>query len=134
MRKKLSSMLTESKVLGMRNLQHSERLAMLRAVENSIGTLSEQDTPSTEYLALKVEECENGEISASSLDEVTSKAHKTTSSLQTSLDTAGHVRVVKNKTKGVTAKQHGGISSGTQAGGHNMALYGFKIQSQTLAF
>jgi hypothetical protein len=34
------------------------------------------------------------------LDEVTSKAHKNTSSLQTSLDPAGHVRVVKNKTKG----------------------------------
>ena len=91
----------ESKVMGMpRNLQHSERQAMLRAVEKHVGTLSEQDTPSAEYLAVKVEECENGEISASTLDEVTSKAHKNTSSLQTSLDTAGHVRVVKNKTKG----------------------------------
>ena len=91
----------ESKVLGMlRNLQHSERLAMLKAVERTLGVLSEQDTPSAEYLALKVEECENGEITASSLDEVTSKAHKTTSSLQASLDTAGHVRVVKNKSKG----------------------------------
>lgn len=91
----------ESKVLGMpRNLQHSERQAMLKAVEAALGVLAEHDTPSSEYLAMKVEECENGEILASSLDEITSKTHKNTSSLQTSLDTAGHVRVVKNKSKG----------------------------------
>ena len=91
----------ESKVMGMpRSLQHSERLAMLRAVEATVGTLAEHDAPSAEYLAVKVEECENGEVSASSLEEITSKAHKNTSSLQTSLDTSGHVRVVKNKTKG----------------------------------
>lgn len=91
----------ESKVMGMpRNLQHSERLAMVKAVETVLGALAENDTPSAEYLALKVEECENGEITASTLDTVTSKAHKNTSSLQTSLDPAGHVRVVKNKTKG----------------------------------
>eukprot|EP00435_Cladocopium_sp_Y103_P067848 s408_g30.t1 len=91
----------ESKVLGVaRNLQHSERQAMLRAVEANLGALADNDTPSAEYLALKVEECENSEITASTLDEVTSKAHKTTASLQTSLDPAGHVRVVKNKTKG----------------------------------
>eukprot|EP00435_Cladocopium_sp_Y103_P038052 s612_g10.t1 len=91
----------ESKVMGMpRNLQHSERQAMLKAVEGTLGPLSDQDTPSAEYLAVKVEECENGEISAATLDEVTSKAHKNTASLQTSLDSSGHVRVVKNKTKG----------------------------------
>ena len=91
----------ESKVLGMpRNLQHSERQAMLKAVEAALGVLPEHDTPSSEYLAMKVEECENGEILASSLDEITSKTHKNTSSLQTSLDTAGHVRVVKTNQKG----------------------------------
>ena len=91
----------ESKVMGLpRSLQHSERLAMLRAVETTLGTLSEHDVPSSEYLALKVEECENGEVTAASLDEITSKAHKNTASLQTSLDTSGHVRVVKTKTKG----------------------------------
>ena len=83
-----------------RSLQHSERLAMVRAVETTLGTFSENDVPSSEYLALKVEECENGEVTAASLDEITSKAHKNTASLQTSLDTSGHVRVVKTKTKG----------------------------------
>ena len=91
----------ESKVLGMpRNLQHSERLSMLKAVETIHGTLSDQDTPSAEYLALKVEECENGECTASALDEISSKADRNTSALQTSLDSTGHVRITKTKTKG----------------------------------
>ena len=54
----------ESKVLGVpRHLQHSERLAMLKAVEKVLGHLSDHETPSAEYLALKVEECENGDSS-----------------------------------------------------------------------
>lgn len=37
----------ESKVMGLPgSLQHSERLAMLRAVENTIEVLAEHDTPS----------------------------------------------------------------------------------------
>lgn len=91
----------ETKVLGMpRNLQHSERLAMIKAVEGTLGTLSDTDVPSSEYLALKTEECESGEIVASPLDEITSKSDRATSALQTSLDTSGHVRVTKTKTKG----------------------------------
>lgn len=91
----------ESKVLGMpRILQHSERLAMLKAVETQLGTLADKDTPSAEYLAMKTEEIESGEIVASGLDEMTSKVHKNTSTLQTSLDQAGHVRVTKTKVKG----------------------------------
>jgi len=91
----------ESKVLGVpRHLQHSERLAMLKAVEKVLGHLSDHETPSAEYLALKVEECENGECTAASLDEVSSKADRNTSALQTSLDSTGHVRITKTKSKG----------------------------------
>ena len=91
----------ESKVLGMpRTVQQSERQAMIKAVETVCGKLQEAETPSNEYLAVKLEECENNEPTASSLDEVTSKFDATTSSLQSSLDASGHVRVVKTKTKG----------------------------------
>ena len=45
------------------------------------------------------------EITASILDEVTSKAHNATASLHMSLDTAGHVPVVKNKTKGTVSSK-----------------------------
>ena len=91
----------ESKVLGMpRILQHSERQAMLKAVEGVIGKLQEAETPSNEYLAMKVEESENNEPTAASLDEVTSRYDTSTSALQSSLDASGHVRVTKTKLKG----------------------------------
>eukprot|EP00435_Cladocopium_sp_Y103_P062606 s851_g24.t1 len=91
----------ESKVLGApRVLQHTERQAMLKAVENAYGRLQDTEVPAIEYLAIKLEEMENGEPSASSLDEIMSKQDKNTSSLQTSLDAAGHLRVTKVKGKG----------------------------------
>lgn len=91
----------ESKVLGLpRTVQQSERQAMIKAVEAICGRLQESETPSNEYLALKVEECENNEPTACALDEVTSKFDTTTSALQSSLDASGHLRVLKTKTKG----------------------------------
>lgn len=91
----------ESKVLGMpRILQHTERQAMLKAVEATLGKLQDSEIPSNEYLALKVEECESNEPQAATLDEVTSKQDTTTQSLQSSLDASGHVRVTKTKAKG----------------------------------
>ena len=91
----------EAKVLGMpRTIQQSERQAMIKAVEQTVGKLQESETPSNEYLATKVEECENNEPMALPLDEVTSKFDATTSSLQSSLDASGHLRVVKTKAKG----------------------------------
>ena len=88
----------ESKVMGMpRVLQHSERQAMLKAVEAALGKLQDSEVPSNEYLALKVEECEANEPQAATLDEVTSKQDTTTQSLQSSLDSAGHVRITKMK-------------------------------------
>lgn len=99
--KKEQELRAEAKVLGMpRTIQHSERQAMIKAVEQTIGKLQESETPSNEYLATKVEECENNEPVALPLDEVTSKFDATTSSLQSSLDAGGHLRVVKTKSKG----------------------------------
>ena len=95
----------EAKVLGMPRIsQHSERQSMLKAVEGVVGKLQEAETPSNEYLALKVEETENNEPTASSLDEVTSKFETSTSALQSSLDASGHVRVTKTKLKGKLPK------------------------------
>lgn len=91
----------ESKILGLpRNLPHSERQAMIKSVEGVLGKLQEVETPSTEYLSLKVEECESNEPCALSLDEVSSKYDASTSQLQSSLDASGHLRVMKTKAKG----------------------------------
>lgn len=91
----------ETKVLGMpRVLQHTERQAMVKAVEGSLGKLQDAEIPSNEYLALKVEECEANEPQALGLDEVSSRSDTSSSALQTSLDSSGHVRVTKVKAKG----------------------------------
>ena len=91
----------ETKVLGMpRVLQHTERQAMVKAVEVVFCKLQDVEIPSNEYLALKVEECEANEPQALGLDEISSRADTSSSALQTSLDSSGHVRVTKVKTKG----------------------------------
>ena len=91
----------ESKILGLpRNLPHSEHQAMIKSVEGVLGKLQEVETPSTEYLSLKVEEGESNEPCALGLDEVSSKHDTITSQLQSSLDASGHLRVMKTKTKG----------------------------------
>ena len=93
---KEKELFAESKILGApRILQHSERQAMVHAVETAYGRLQESEIP-----ANKLEEVENGEPIASPLDEIVSKQEKNTSSLQTSLDAAGHLRVTKVKGKG----------------------------------
>ncbi|CAE6939115.1 unnamed protein product [Symbiodinium sp. CCMP2592] len=77
----------EAKVLGQpRILQVTERQAMLKAVAAVHGQLGESETPSSEYLALKCEECEANEPQASTLDAITSKKNTLTTSIQSSLD------------------------------------------------
>ena len=73
---------------------------MVHAVETAYGRLQESEIPANEYIAVKLEEVKNGEPIASPLDEIVSKQEKNTSSLQTSLDAAGHLRVTKVKGKG----------------------------------
>ena len=90
-----------SKVLGQpRILQVHERQAMVRAVERIYGVLSEGETPSTDYLAIKAEETETNEPTTSALDEILSKKEATTSQIQSSLDSSGHIKVVRTKGKG----------------------------------
>ena len=90
----------ESKILGRRRvLPVQERQAMVRAVVASYGKLSEGETPSGEYLAAKAEEVEENEPTASPLDRISSKRDSQVESLQTSLDSTGHVRVTKTLNK-----------------------------------
>jgi hypothetical protein len=64
----------EAKTLGApRPLPHTDRTAMLRALEQNRGEeVGEREQPSTEYIALLLEEVEQDEIKAHPLDEITS--------------------------------------------------------------
>ena len=74
---------------------------MLRAVEQARGTeIGEKEQPSTEYIAMILEEIEQDEISAHSLDEVTSKKDSQSLHLQSTLDRSGRVRITRQRQKG----------------------------------
>eukprot|EP00439_Symbiodinium_sp_Y106_P009903 s10768_g1.t1 len=82
-----------------RILQTQERQAMIRAVSTAYGKLNEAETPSAEYLALKAEETEQNEPTAAQLDTITSKRDSQTATIQSSVDPAGHLRIIKTKQK-----------------------------------
>ena len=90
----------EAKVLGQpRILQTHERQAMMKAVEALYGVISDAEAPSADYLSQKSEETETNEPIASPLDEVVSRKESTTSSIQSSIDSSGHLRVTRTKCK-----------------------------------
>ena len=72
---------------------------MMRAVSTAYGKLNEAETPSAEYLALKAEETEQNEPTAAQLDTITTKRDSQTASIQSSVDPAGHLRIIKTKQK-----------------------------------
>ena len=63
-------------------------------------TVPEAEEPAPEYLAHKLEQIENGEPTASYLDEVISRKESNSLQLQTSLDYQGRLRVMRQKPKG----------------------------------
>jgi hypothetical protein len=91
----------EHKVLGTtRAISASDKVVMRKAVETVYGQLPDKECPSPEYLAVKLEEIEDGEYVASSLDVITSRAEVTGLDIETSLDSSGVMRVVRKKQKG----------------------------------
>ena len=92
---------SEAKVLGAKRvLQQSERQAMLKAVEQAYGSLPEAETPSADYLATKMEECEANEPTAATLDEITSKRDARSTAIQSAVDSSGVLRITKLRSKG----------------------------------
>ncbi|CAE7417322.1 unnamed protein product [Symbiodinium sp. CCMP2592] len=92
----------EAKVLGVQKpLVSSDRAAMRAALETVRGySVPESEEPAPEYLAHKLEQIENGEPTASYLDEVISRKESNSLQLQTSLDNQGRLRVMRQKPKG----------------------------------
>lgn len=90
----------EAKVMGQpRVLQTHERQAMMKAVEAVYGVIPDAESPSADYLSQKSEETETNEPVASPLDEVVSRKESTTSSIQSAIDSSGHLRVTRTKCK-----------------------------------
>ena len=73
---------------------------MKKAVEAIYGKMAPKVTLDADYLSSKLEEVEQDEPRASSLDEVLSIEDCQALSLSSSLDTSGHVKITKTKVKG----------------------------------
>lgn len=80
-----------------RVLQTHERQAMLKAVEAVYGVIPDAESPSADYLSQKSEETETNKPVAAPLDEVVSRKESTTSSIQSAIDSSGHLRVTRTK-------------------------------------
>ena len=94
------SLKAEARVMGLpKPLLQSERQAMRVAVERQLGAMDEREEPSPDYLAVKLEEVEGGDLLASSLDEVGCLRDDMHGQLQSSLDSSGRLRIVKEKKK-----------------------------------
>ena len=114
----------EAKVLGhKRVVQVQERQAMLRAVTTMYGKLNEGETPSSEYLSTKMDECEANEPTASSLDKISSKRDNQVESLQSTVDASGHVRVTKTMQKLDMPHNSEAYRRGHEGGGPHLALH-----------
>ena len=88
---KEATLRAEAKVLQItRPVGHSERTTMRKAVESINGKMSPKLTPDADYLSSKLEEVEQDEPRASSLDEVLSMEDCRALSLSSSLDSSGH--------------------------------------------
>ena len=96
-----ASLRAEARLLGVsRPVSQTDRSAMRAAFESSWHKLEESFEPSDDYLSAKMEELEAHEPTASTLDQVTSKKTAKTVGIQTAVDSAGHVRIVKQKKRG----------------------------------
>ena len=93
-------MKAEARALGLpKPLLQTERQAMRVAVERQLGAMDEREEPSPDYLAVKLEEVEGGDLQASSLDEIGCVKDDLHGQLQSSLDSGGRLRIVKEKKK-----------------------------------
>ena len=94
------SVKAEARVMGLpKPLLQTERHAMRVAVERTAGRMDEKDEPSPDYVAMKLEEVEAGDLTASSLDEVCSVRDDSHAQLQSNLDATGRIRITKEKRK-----------------------------------
>ena len=82
-----------------RKLQANEKLAMRRIAERTAGEIPNNEFPHGDYLAAKLEEVENDEVSASPLDEMASVNDTETQTLSSAIDASGRICVSRTKNK-----------------------------------
>ena len=97
---KESTLRAEAKVNGvLRVATHTERSSMRKVMENRYGKRQPNEVPSAAYLADKLAEMEEGEPTASPLDEICSLEDKEVIATTSGLNPLGLVQVLRTKSK-----------------------------------
>lgn len=82
-----------------RRVPANEKLAMRKVAELTAGSIPNKEFPHNDYLASKMEEVENDEVTASPLDEIISVEDSETQTLSSAVDQSGHIRITRTKNK-----------------------------------
>ena len=121
----------EAKNLGVpRQVSFSDRNALLSAYERTHGRLEEKETPSVDYISMKVEEVEQGELLASNLDEIGSKEESLTLGVQSALDSAGRLRITREKTKSKLPGNSEELRAKLKLEGNTLIMLGAKFRNR----
>lgn len=121
----------EAKNLGVpRQVSFSDRNALLTAFERVHGRLEERETPSVDYISQKVEEVEQGELTASLLDEVGSKEESLNLGVQSSLDASGRLRITREKKKSKLPANSEELRAKLKLEGNTLIMLGAKFRNR----
>ena len=82
-----------------RPLTTQEQVSMRRVVEQTFGAIPMNETPSAEYLSVKIEEVESNAPTASRLDEVTSLGHTESQTFSATVSPTGTLMVLHKRSK-----------------------------------
>lgn len=121
----------EAKNLGVpRQVTYTDRNALVSSYERVYGHLEDKDTPSSDYLSLKVEEIEQGELLASQLDEIGSKEEALTIAIQSSVDSAGRLRVTRERKKSKLPKHSLKLRAKLKLEANTFVMLGAKFRNR----
>jgi len=82
-----------------RLISNQERVAMRRVIEIRAGRLPDSEVPSAEYLAEKMEQLEQNDPGASTLDSVVSLADEQVQLLDASITPSGQIQVLRRRSR-----------------------------------
>ena len=98
--KRSTELRAEARVSGhTRPVTHSERTAMKKVVELTVGPIPTEETPNAAYLAVKLEEVEQNEPQPTPLDEILCTDDSTDFDLSFGVDSAGAFKAIRKKVK-----------------------------------
>ena len=97
---KESELKAEQKMLGVqKQLSTGDKQVLRKSVETIWGKIPDREAPHNDYLAVKLDEIEDGEFNASPLDTIISRKDQSSEDVEAATDKSGRLRIVRKKCK-----------------------------------